>query len=414
MTGFIPKVLSQHVEEAAFNWLIRDIGVRAPHYKLWELSRHDNRLDAHLDGLVIAGDHGWQFALEELDAHPEPGETFAAAYVAFVGGNQARIARILKAAAADRANARAAASALGWLADEQTAADHALQLIHSDVAVARLIGVAAAAIRRLMPGPVLSKALTDKDPNVIARGARAVGEFGATGFAPTLRPMLGSKDLPTRFWAAWSLALAAGDSSAVAELRTVALTEKQFRRRAVDMAVRRGDLRTTKGWLSGLEATAGGRRLVLQALGALGDPDAVPRLLDAMKDPPVARVAGEAFSFITGVHISYDELEAEPPKDFQSGPTEDPADEDVAMDPDGNLYWPDPAKCQKWWAKNQARFAAGTRHLCGRPMTPESLRDVLKNGYQRQRAAAALELAIREPGKPLFEVRAPGFRQHVP
>jgi uncharacterized protein (TIGR02270 family) len=83
------------------------------------------------------------------------------------------------------------------------------------------------------------------------------------------------------------------------------------------------------------------------------------------------------------------------------------------MDPDEHLYWPDPAKCQKWWAKNQARFSTGTRHLCGKPMTPESLRDVLKNGYQRQRAAAALELAIREPGKPLFEVRAPGFRQHV-
>jgi len=35
----------------------------------------------------------------------------------------------------------------------------------------------------------------------------------------------------------------------------------------------------------------------------------------------------------------------------------------------------------------------------------------LKNGYQRQRAAAALELAILKPGRPLFEVRAPGFRQ---
>ena len=32
-------------------------------------------------------------------------------------------------------------------------------------------------------------------------------------------------------------------------------------------------------------------------------------------------------------------------------------------------------------------------------------------GYQRQRAAAALELAILKPGRPLFEVRAPGWRQ---
>src|SRR5262249_57027037 len=115
-------------------------GAPPPHQRLGALPRHDSRLDAHLDGLVIAGDHGWQFALEELDAHPEPGETFAAAYVAFVGGNQARIARILKAAAADRANARAAASALGWLADEPTAADHALQPIPSAVAAPRPTG----------------------------------------------------------------------------------------------------------------------------------------------------------------------------------------------------------------------------------------------------------------------------------
>jgi hypothetical protein len=37
--------------------------------------------------------------------------------------------------------------------------------------------------------------------------------------------------------------------------------------------------------------------------------------------------------------------------------------------------------------------------------------DVLRNGMQRQRAAAALELAMWQPSQPLFEVRAPGFRQ---
>lgn len=36
---------------------------------------------------------------------------------------------------------------------------------------------------------------------------------------------------------------------------------------------------------------------------------------------------------------------------------------------------------------------------------------VLRHGYQRQRAAAAIELAMMKPGQPLFEVRAPGFCQ---
>jgi hypothetical protein len=44
-------------------------------------------------------------------------------------------------------------------------------------------------------------------------------------------------------------------------------------------------------------------------------------------------------------------------------------------------------------------------------MTVEWLQQVLRDGYLRQRAAAALELAIRQPGTPLFNVKAPGFRQ---
>ena len=34
------------------------------------------------------------------------------------------------------------------------------------------------------------------------------------------------------------------------------------------------------------------------------------------------------------------------------------------------------------------------------------LKNVLRDGYQRQRAGAALKLAIRQPGTPLFNVKA--------
>ena len=44
-------------------------------------------------------------------------------------------------------------------------------------------------------------------------------------------------------------------------------------------------------------------------------------------------------------------------------------------------------------------------------MTPEWLKMVLRDGRQRQRAAAALEFAIRQPGQPLFNVKARGDRQ---
>ena len=406
----IATVVEQHAEEAAVLWHLRAAAVGQPHYLAWELSKLDHRLDAHLDGLTVAGDDGWQFALEQLDAHAEPGETFACAYLAFAGGNQARIARVLQSAAVP-ANARGVISALGWLPDDRQAEDYVLQLGLSDDPLARRIGVAAGAIRRLPAGPVLQKALLDKDAGVAARAARAVGELGAANLAGPLRPMLAANDADTRFWAAWSLALMSGESSALGELRTVALTEKTYRGRAVDLVARRAEPRSTVKWLPTLEMTPGGTRLVIQGLRAIGDPDAIPRLLEGMKQPPLARVASEAFADITGAHISYDKLDADPPEGFQAGPTEDPADDDVALDPDGNLYWPDPTKCSAWFSKNQSRFKKGERYLCGKPMSPENLRDILKTGYQRQRIAAALELAIREPGRPLYEVRAPGFRQ---
>ena len=65
----------------------------------------------------------------------------------------------------------------------------------------------------------------------------------------------------------------------------------------------------------------------------------------------------------------------------------------------------------KWWERKRGSFAKDTRYLLGQPITIDSLRQALKMGYQRQRAAAALELAILKPGNPLFEVRAPGWRQ---
>jgi hypothetical protein len=42
----------------------------------------------------------------------------------------------------------------------------------------------------------------------------------------------------------------------------------------------------------------------------------------------------------------------------------------------------------------------------------ENLPRILETGCQPQRAAAALELAILRPGRPLFDVCAPAFRQN--
>src|SRR5262249_46995307 len=143
----------------------------------------------------------------------------------------------------------------------------------------------------------------------------------------------------------------------------------------------------------------------------IGDPIYIPWLIERMGEPATTRLAGEAFSMITGVDLPYRDLDVPPPADFQSGPNDDPKDENVALDEDDRLPWPDPAKVGEWWMKNKARFSVGTAYFLGQPKASADWLGALSDAFQRQRRAAALELAIRQPDKAMFEVRARGRLQ---
>jgi hypothetical protein len=51
----LTAVVQQHAEEAAMLRHVRSVLVRAPHIKLLQLRRLDERIAAHLDGLAVAG-----------------------------------------------------------------------------------------------------------------------------------------------------------------------------------------------------------------------------------------------------------------------------------------------------------------------------------------------------------------------
>jgi uncharacterized protein (TIGR02270 family) len=114
---------------------------------------------------------------------------------------------------------------------------------------------------------------------------------------------------------------------------------------------------------------------------------------------------------ITGVDLAYEDLDIDQPEGFEAGPSEDPEDEEVAMDPDEELPWPDQQGISDWWRQNQAKFAIGARYLSGSEVTRDHCLEVLKNGYQRQRRAAAIELALLNMNDPLFNCSATAKHQ---
>jgi uncharacterized protein (TIGR02270 family) len=95
----------------------------------------------------------------------------------------------------------------------------------------------------------------------------------------------------------------------------------------------------------------------------------------------------------------------------RSGSNDDPEDENVALDEDDRLPWPEPAKVGEWWTRNKARFSVGTAYFLGQPKASADWLGALSDAFQRQRRAAALELAIRQPTRAMFEVRARGRLQ---
>lgn len=419
MPKIIPEIVEQHAEEVAVLWLLRDAGVRAPHYSLADLAKLDGRVEAHLNGLRIAEDPGWEICKQNL-RWQEVGEVFAAAVLAFESGSQDRVRQVLSVAVASSDVSRGVISALGWLPYEQ-AEKHIQPLLAAEAPLLRRVGIAAMAIHRQNPRRALSDALADGHPLPRARAIGAVAELGRADLRSLLREHLGEKDALCRSAAARSVALLAEDGDALGALRDEVETGGDGAAGALQLVLRR--MGTTEGreWLSQLARQPAQLRQAVIGAGVLGVPEAVPWLMEMMHLPGVARVAGEAFSAIAGANIAYsmiahpiitsDNLEGEWPEGFQAGPTEDPRDDNVAMDPDENLPWPDPKKIAAWWQRRRDGFQAGTRYLLGKPLSEDWLQEVLRYGRQRQRAAAAMELAIRRPGQPLFEVRAPGPRQ---
>ena len=403
--------MQQHAEEAAFLWLQRDAAVRAPHNNLQDLANHDDRVEAHIDGLRLANDSGWEIAVNQLQQFQEPGEAFAAAVLALESGNADRLAAVINVAQAVPETVRGLVSSLGWVERKELAGIVRDMLTHGSPFM-RMLGIAACAVHRADPGKALADGVGVPDPGLRARALRTAGMLKRVDLLPALARAYGDEDEDCRFWACWSGAMMK-DAAGGTKLRAFARPGSPYAARAFEVALRAMDPTAAVEWLKAIGKHAELRRLLIIGSGVVGNPVSVPWLVRQMVVPEHARVAAEAVAMITGVDIVEADLEGEWPDGFEAGPSEDPEDEDVEMDPDEDLPWPEPAAVDAWWDANKGRFKSGQRYLLGVPIAPGPLKQVLRTGTQRQRYSAAMEIALSAPDAPLFETRAPGKRQQA-
>ena len=405
---YIPVVVDQHVDDLADAWNVRQVLLLSARCDLTALARCDDRVAANLEGCALAGDAARRRCLDQLQAGTAAA-VFAAASVAVAGGDRAMLGTCLEKAGAVAGGFAGLSGAMAW-ASRQHLAGLVRDMLGAADATSRALGLAACRAHGADPGPRLAGALADDSPRVRVEALRAAAELGYRHLVAACVAGVGDADQAASAWAVRSAVLL-GD-------RSVALDAIGGRQswhvdggNGFRLAVQAMPMDRAHHLLTGLAGDPGSARLLIEGSGIVGDPGYVPWLIGQMGEPRHARAAGDAFSLVTGVDVDAPDLRAAPPDGFESGPTDDPDDPDLDMDPDEALPWPDAGRVAQWWAGNASRFHKGQRYFAGAPVTRAHCIDLLEHGYQRQRVLAAHYLCLLDPGTPLFNTSAPAWRQ---
>lgn len=371
---FLPDLVQEHLDEAAFLWTQRTAALRSIDYTLLDFAHLEGRLQAHMQGLTTVGEDAHAL-LEEAAASGEGAHAFAGGLALLITGGASRPKQVFDAFL------EADGERLAGLRDALCHGPApALQPMYGPL-VAEAPGPIAAAAAEILAfqsphdrrwAQPLDRLLRHESPDVRRAGWRIAGLLA----------------LPVQR-AAYDAA-AADDDAAVR--REVALAAALARapwllERAIRAAARPGPADVEVLSVAAIVAApgeaqqlAGVARAVsmgparFHILALLGHPQSVPGMLSAMDhaDPAIAAAAGAAFAAITGKSVASGKRAPIVP----TGPAPDAFDQEFLDE----AMLPDPALARNWWVQNEARFRGGGRWCRGievdGPTTPHPEMDM--------------------------------------
>ena len=401
------EIYEQFVDDASFLWVLRSIAVEQPHYNAADIYELEHRIEAQLDGLMTAVEDAWEICLQALELE-EPGEVFTASVIAFRSHDVAKIQKTIETGLANDEATKGLISAMGWLPGK---------LVHpwiekfftSKDLNHKYLALAACSVRRENPGEYLNRILERDDckqhEKLYARAIRLIGEIRRQDLMPQLNEAMSSEQDDIRFWSNWS-AILLGNRAAVTNLESYVFKTGMHQMNAINIAFRVLPIEQARNWISKLAADKDQERTVIKATGILGDPHAVNWLITKMREPAYAKLAAEAFVLITGIDLEKNHLAAEIPPAIAVQPNSDTDDDDVSLDEDENLLWPNPELVSSIWMSQGQNYIAGQRYFMGKKINTDFLRNTFSNVNQRQKYAVAMELALTDSTTPLYNTRA--------
>lgn len=400
-------IYEQYADDASFLWILRSGAMEQPHYDASDVLELEQRIEAQLDGLMTSLDIGWEVCESALEFQ-EPGEVFTSMVIAMRSREAEKIKIAVEVGLENELATPGLISAMGWLPSE-IVDPWTERFLNGKDMDHKYLGLATCSVRRKDPGEILTNFLQREDclqhEKLYCRALRLIGELRRQDCMPAINAAMNHDNEHINFWANWSSVLL-GHRASVENFQSIIFNAGPHQDRAIQTAFRILPVEQAREWISRLSEDEIHARAVIKAIGVLGDPHAINWLISKMKDPKLAKLAGESFSYITGVDLEKHNLIIDEPDNYPVIPSEDIDDEDVGLDEDENLPYPDAEKVASIWRNHGQNFIIGRRYFMGRPVNAEHLKAKLSHGTQRQRHAAALELALTEDDIRLLNTRA--------
>jgi uncharacterized protein (TIGR02270 family) len=373
----IPDILEEHFEEFEFLWGQRQEALRSAEYTLPELLELEERIEAHVQGLLVGGENTIPFIQEGL-SQDDPQLAFATAYTMLrlnIDSATQQVIDTFLQAEGEQLNGVRQALCHGPIDMIYSPLQEALASAAAPIAVSA--AEALAFHKRLDPRmPRLSEFQQDDNAQVRRAAWRLVI------LTSTNQPL--SPDISSRL----SDAAMYDEDPAV---RSEALHAAVWTRQpwVLEHCRKLSDEPSSDNWdaiqflailgkpsdLSRILVVAKVNELGPQrfrALGAFGHPGVIETLLEGMKseDPLTATAAGEAFTKITGADIESDQTAQVPPED---GSEPDEFEEEFLDE----VALPNSDSAQAHWQQAKAEFSSGTRWCRGSNLTQSAGREVL-------------------------------------
>jgi uncharacterized protein (TIGR02270 family) len=413
MQPVMMDILEEHLDEATFLWSQWERALLSPAFALSDTAELEERLLAHLDGLVAGGEiAAGELLLPALETD-EAERISSAAFALLAGGGKRELEETLAVLdGGDEVQRHGVGRALEL--SEREGLDAALRKrLTADDKALRVTAFQVLAFRRAAPAETRLEWLYRDDAEQVLAALRDARPL-PRDVIQTVLPQLLVDPRPGVREAAIMAGLVSGARSAWKACRKVAEEGGAGRRQCLLVLALGGEAQDAE-WLVGLLGQEALRSDVLWALGFSGQAIAAEACLKWMSDAKVAALAGEAFSAITGLKLegAYREPPQEGEEDGLVPLEEEDLDADLVPGPEASLPVPIREAVEGWWQKARKDFERGARYLRGKKASAGELLEALGREPMRRRPVHALELAIRSKGAQGLQTRAFTRRQRA-